>query len=161
MLRTLSADIAHSWISAQIQNHVWVVPAVQSVHILAIAALIFANFSADYAILRRPAVAHDIPWLAGSYRWTWTSLLVLLISGSILITGEPKRSLMNLYFWTKIALVIVAAILTFVLQWSLVGKGQKVLARTSLVTLSGISILLWVAILFCGRFIAYFGDFSN
>jgi uncharacterized membrane protein len=161
MLRTLSADIAHSWISAQIQNHVWVVPAVQSIHILAIAALIFAAFSADYAILRRPSAAGAIPWLAGSYRWTWTALLVLLVSGSILITGEPKRSLMNLYFWIKMGSVIVAGILTLILQRSLVGRGQTALPRAALVALAVFSVLLWVLILFCGRFIAYFGDFSN
>jgi len=161
MLRTLSADIAHSWISAQIQDHVWVVPAVQSIHILAIAALIFAAFSADYAILRRPSAAGAIPWLAGSYRWTWTALLVLLISGSILITGEPKRSLMNVYFWIKIGSVLLAAFITLILQRSLLGKGQLALPRSGLVALVSISVSLWVVILFCGRFIAYFGDFSN
>src|SRR6188472_545924 len=80
MVRNLSADIAHSWISAQIQDHVWVVPAFQSVHILAISALIFASFSANLAILRGQDEVRATPWLAASYRWTWTALAVLLVS---------------------------------------------------------------------------------
>ena len=161
MIRTLSADIAHSWISGQIQDHVWVVPAFQSIHILAIAALIFAAFSADLAILKRPAAASEIPWLAGSYRWTWVALAVLLISGAILIIGEPTRSLMNLYFRIKVALVLLAAALTLILQWSLTGKGRGAFSRAVLTALAGLSIAVWIAILFCGRFIAYFGDLAN
>jgi len=161
MIRSLSTDIAHSWVSAQIQDHVWVVPAFQSIHILAISALIFASFSADFAILRRPAVAGNIPWLAGSYRWTWVALLVLLVSGAVLITGEPMRSLMNFYFRLKVVLVLVAAVLTLILQWSLTGRGRAALSRPALTALAGLSIATWVAILFCGRFIAYFGDLAN
>jgi hypothetical protein len=161
MIRSLSTDIAHSWASAVVQEHVWVVPAVQSVHILAIAALVFASFSADFAILRRPATAGSIPWLAGSWRWTWVALAVLLVSGAILITGEPTRSLMNVYFRVKVALVLIGAALTLVLQWSLSGAGRGALPRPLLAGIAALSVALWIAILFCGRFIAYFGDLAN
>lgn len=161
MLRGLSADIAHSWVSAQIQDHTWVVPAVQSVHILAIAALVFASFSANLTILRSPASVHATPWLAGSYRWTWTALAVLLVSGIVLITGEPTRSIMNVYFRVKVALVIAAAVLTLVLQRSLTDREGSTLSHGALVALAGVSILAWTAILFCGRFIAYFGNLAE
>lgn len=161
MLRSVSKDIAQSWISAQIQDHVWVVPAFQSVHILAIAALIFASFSANLAILRGEGTARSTVWLAGSYRWTWTALAILLISGAILITGEPTRSLMNIYFRVKVVLVLAAAGLTLILQRSLTGTRSGLLSHRTLIALAGLSILLWVAIIFCGRFIAYFGDLAN
>jgi len=161
MLRGLSADIAHTWLSGEIQSHLWVVPAFQSVHILAIAALIFASFSANLAVLRSPHGARTMPWLAGSYRWTWTALAILLVSGVILITGEPKRSLMNFFFRLKVLLVIAAAVLTLILQRSLAGPMRGRLPHAALVVLAGISIAAWVGILFCGRFIAYFGDLSG
>lgn len=161
MLRGLSADIAHSRISGEIQDHTWIVPAVQSVHILAIAALVFAAFSANLAILRSPAAVHRTPWLSGSYRWTWTALAVLLVSGAILITGEPTRSIMNVYFRVKIALIIVAAALTLILQRSLARRDGSSLSDPVLIALAGASVVTWVAIVFCGRFIAYFGNLAD
>ena len=49
----------------------------------------------------------------------WPVLLVLLITGSLLIIGEPKRSLLNSAFYLKMALLAVAIVLTAWLQWSL------------------------------------------
>lgn len=161
MIRNLSANIARSWISAQIQDHVWVVPTFQSIHILAIAALIFASFSVDVVVLRSPTSARAIPWLGSSYRWTWAALTMLLVSGTILTTGEPARSLMNLFFRIKVVLVLAAAGLTLVLQRSLTGEGRSPLSNGALAVLAALSILLWVTVLFCGRFIAYFGDLAG
>lgn len=161
MIRTLSSNIAHSWISAEIQAHVWIVPAVQSIHILAISALIFASFSSSFSTIRRSKSAGSIPWLPNSYRWTWIALLVLLVSGTILLTGEPTRSLMNIYFRIKIALVLLASALTLVLQRALANAEPDPFPRHALIGLSALSIVTWIAILFCGRFIAYFGDLSN
>lgn len=161
MLRSFSAAISQSWISMLIQDHVWVVPAVQSIHILAIASLIFASFSADFAILRSAGAARDTPWLAGSYRWTWTALAVLLVSGTILLIGEPTRSIMNVFFRIKVVLVIVSALLTLVLQRAVTGTGRVSLSRGVLVGLAASSVVLWLAIMFCGRFIAYFGEISG
>lgn len=161
MFRTLSATISQSSISTQIQDHVWVVPAVQSIHILAIATLVYASFSANLALLRSAGTAHDRPWLAGSYRWTWASLAVLLVSGAILLTGEPTRSIMNAFFRIKIVLVVACAVLTALLQRAVTAPDRSGLPRPALVALAGVSVMLWVAILFCGRFIAYFGDLTE
>lgn len=161
MIRGLSADIAHSRVSAVIQDHTWVVPAAQSIHILAIAALVFASFSANLAVLRSPASVHATPWVAGSYRWTWAALAVLLLSGVVLITGEPTRSLMNVFFRVKVVLVILAAALTLVLQRSLADRENSALSHPALIALAGVSILAWITIMFCGRFIAYFGNLAE
>jgi hypothetical protein len=160
MIRAFSAEVSRSWVSIQIQDHVWIVPAVQSIHILAIAALIFASFSANLAILRSPHGARAMPWLAGSYRWTWTALAILLMSGAILITGEPTRSLMNLFFRVKIVLVLLAGAMTLVLQRSLAGPGRGRLSQGILASFACLSIVAWVAIIFCGRFIAYLGNLA-
>lgn len=161
MIRTLSSNIAQSWISAEIQAHVWIVPAVQSIHILAISALIFASFSASFSTIRRPSAAGTIVWLPSAYRWTWVALLVLLVSGTILLTGEPTRSLMNLYFRIKVVLVLLAAGLTLLLQWGLIGSARSTLPRFALVTVAASSVATWIAILFCGRFVAYYGNLAN
>jgi hypothetical protein len=77
----------------------------------------------------------------------------------VLITGEPTRSLENPAFQTKMVLLILAMITTLGLQlptfkdpayWELT-TGHRVSARV----LAVISLLLWVGIVFAGRWIAY------
>ncbi len=84
---------------------------------------------------------------------------MLALSGAVLIIGEPSRSLENPAFQLKMSLLILGMVTTFVLQrplrhdaayWEL-SSGRKVAARLIAV----VSILLWVGIIFCGRWIAY------
>ena len=49
----------------------------------------------------------------------WPVVLILLLTGSLLIIGEPRRSLLNTTFYFKMTLLAVALVLTGGLQWSL------------------------------------------
>jgi hypothetical protein len=150
--------ISHSALSGQLQEHVWIVPAFQSLHIVALAILFFSAVSVGTAAVRGQTASGSAPWVSGTFGWTWVALIVLLLSGSILIGAEPVRSLMNLFFRVKLVLVIAAAAVTLLLQRRLAaghlaaGIGGKALAL--------VPVLLWVATIFCGRLIAYFGDLT-
>jgi len=82
-------------------------------------------------------------------------LLVLLATGAIMIIGEPARSLKSGVFQLKIALILVAMIVTSILQRSLnqVTVGER--ARGAVVAIAILSIFLWVGIICAGRWIAY------
>src|SRR5262249_15426198 len=89
----------------------------------------------------------------------WAIVPVLLITGSLLIIGEPRRSLLNTTFYLKMGLLAFALVLTGFLQWSLSsapgfwdqGKGRRLAGRWA----AAVSILTWSGIIFAGRFIAY------
>ena len=147
-------------LSLTIQNTAWIIPSVQSVHIFCIAIVISAVFMVDLRLLGvigrgQPTAAYSARYLP----WIWWTLIVLLLSGSVLIIGEPSRSLENPAFQLKMTLLILAMITTAGLQrplgkdaayWELT-TGRKAMARVIAV----VSILLWVGIIFCGRWIAY------
>jgi membrane glycosyltransferase len=86
-------------------------------------------------------------------------LLVLLITGSVLIIGEPRRALLNSTFYIKMALLAVAIVITAGLQWSLSASSnfwelnavRRAAGRIAAVT----SMLVWGGIIFAGRWIAY------
>jgi hypothetical protein len=86
-------------------------------------------------------------------------LLILLTTGSLLIVGEPRRSLLNSTFYLKMALLAVAIMLTAGLQRSMSSSPnfwdkdltRRVIARFAAI----VSILVWCGILFAGRWIAY------
>ncbi len=66
----------------------------------------------------------------------WPVLLVLLITGSLLIIGEPRRSLLNTTFYFKMASLAAAVVLTAGLQWSL-AVGAGILGRKSAAAAGG------------------------
>jgi hypothetical protein len=82
-----------------------------------------------------------------------------VITGSLLIIGEPRRSLLNSTFYLKMALLAVAIVLTALLQWSLSSspnfwdkdRGRRMAGQLAATA----SILVWCGILFAGRWIAY------
>jgi hypothetical protein len=104
----------------------------------------------------------DIPLAQVARRFLppiWPVLLILLITGSLLIVGEPRRSLLNSTFYLKMALLAVAIMLTAGLQRSISSspnswdkdRGRRLAARFAATA----SIALWCGILFAGRWIAY------
>ena len=147
-------------LSLTIQNVAWIIPMVQSIHILCIAIVISAVFMVDLRLLG--VIGRDQPTAAYTSRfltWIWPTLVVLLLTGSVLITGEPSRSLENPAFQTKMVLLILAMITTAVLQrptlkdpayWEL-SLGRKLSAGA----LAVLSLAFWVGIVFAGRWIAY------
>ena len=159
-LHAFAEWLSQTQISQVVQNVSWIIPSVQSVHILCIAIVISAVFMVDLRLLgvigrSQPTAAYTSRFLT----WIWPTLVVLLLTGSVLITGEPSRSLENPAFQTKMVLLILAMITTAVLQrptfkdpayWELTA-GHRMSARV----LAVISLLLWVGIVFAGRWIAY------
>jgi hypothetical protein len=100
------------------------------------------------------------PLAALSHRfltWIWWALIVLLVTGSLLITGEPGRSITNPAFFAKMIMLVIVAALTFVLQRPLATDagywdGNRAITAKSIAILS---LLLWSCIVFAGRWIAY------
>jgi len=73
----------------------------------------------------------------------WWTLPILLATGVVMIIGEPARSLANPVFQLKMLLLLAAITVTAALH-----KGSRIIAIASL--------LLWVGIVFAGRWIAYY-----
>jgi hypothetical protein len=147
-------------ISVTFQSVVWIIPMVQSVHILAIAIVMSSIVMVDLRLLGLMGHTQSISGLARRFLpWVWWSLLVLLVTGAILITAEPRRDLLNPVFQAKMALLVVAMVVTALFQrtvarnmeiWDL--SPQK---RSGAWVTAVVSLLVWTAIIGCGRWIAY------
>jgi hypothetical protein len=153
------------WLAATPLSHViqttkWVIPAVQTVHILSVAVVFSFAILVDLRIWR--LLERDVPLPEVARRFLpaiWPVLLILLITGSLLIIGEPRRSLVNSTFYLKMALLAVAVLLTAGLQRLISSSPNfwdKDLRRRMMGRLAAtLSILVWCGILFAGRWIAY------
>ena len=159
LLSDLSKWLAATSLSHTIQTATWIIPTLQTIHILCVAALFSSAVLVDLRIWR--LTQRDVPLSDVGRRFLpliWPVVIVLLLTGSLLIVGEPRRSLLNDTFYIKMALLAFALVLTGLLQWSLAAPGfyEHGLARRiagRVVALA--SILAWCGIIFAGRFIAY------
>ena len=156
---TLAQWLSETPVSLAIQRFDWLVPLLQTIHILAIAMVLSSVFMIDVRILRA-ANSQSITDAAHRFGpWIWTGLACLAASGIALIVGEPRRSLPNPVFQIKMLLLVLAIAMTCVLQVSLRrnaalwddGGASKPLINVLAVG----TFLLWCAIAFAGRFIAY------
>ena len=160
LLRDLSKWLAATPLSHTIQTNGWVIPTLQTIHILSVAVLFSSAILVDLRFYR--ALQRDVPLADVARRFLptiWPVLLILLITGSLLIIGEPRRSLLNNTFYLKMALLAVAVLLTLALQWSLRAE-PEFWERDRRRRIAGqlaatVSILVWCGILFAGRWIAY------
>jgi len=152
--------LAATSLSHTIQEAGWIIPALQTIHILSVALVFSAAILVDLRIWR--LLERDMPLPEVAQRFLpaiWPVLLILLITGSLLIIGEPRRSLLNFTFYLKMALLAVAIMLTVGLQRS-ISSSQNFWDRDRWRRMAGrfaatVSILVWCGILFAGRWIAY------
>jgi len=150
--------LEHTPVSQVIQATNWVVPAVQSIHILAIAVVASSALMIDLRLTDANQPMDDV--LSRFLPFLWWALLVLLATGAIMIVGEPARSLLNPAFQLKMLLLAGALIVTRLvplLQRRIAAVGDLASEyRSTAVVFAVTSMLLWTGIIFAGRWIAYY-----
>lgn len=152
--------LAASSVSHAIQTIDWIIPAVQTAHILAVAAVVSSVLMINLRLL---GIGRDDQSVAAVARrflpFTWCAMTVLLATGAALIVAEPARALENPVFLLKMGLLLAASGVTLACQlplrshaafWEL-SRGRRRAAQ--LIALA--SIPLWIAIVCAGRWIAY------
>jgi hypothetical protein len=157
--KSLIDSIYESSVSTAIRDTTWVIPTIQSIHIIAIATLIGSMLVTDLRLAGVMAVDESPRTVALRYmKWVWSALAVLLVTGLVMTIGEPDRVLDNWIFWLKMTLVLTATGLTLLFRLPLLRENfdldHAYWARAAK-PLAWLSLLIWVGVIFCGRWIAY------
>src|SRR5262245_3982921 len=151
--------LAATPLSRGVARTFWLIPVLQSIHILAIAVVLSSVAMIELRIVglvksqTMAQTAHRfLPWL-------WAGLVVLAANGTLLIIGEPKASVPNPAFQLKMLLLALAILMVHAFQasvrptatlWTRNPNGRML---TSLLAI--LVFLLWCAIAVAGRWIAY------
>jgi hypothetical protein len=145
--------------SLLMQNVEWLVPMVQIVHILAIAAVISSVFVVNLRLIG--IFGNDQSHTHGNARFLtviWWTLPILLATGAVLIIAEPARSLASSAFQLKMVLLVLAIIVTLYCQNTFVRDSARLGrrgGRNAARLIAVLSLTLWIGIIFAGRWIAY------
>lgn len=153
-LHQFSDWLSSTSFSQLIQITSWAIPAIQTVHLLGLALLFACALVFSLRIAGRGLSSEPLHLLAARFtRGIWWLLLVLLISGSLLILAEPGRTIMNPVFYAKMTMLAVVVVIT--LWLSAVARRQFERPSGIHMAMAAVGMLLWIGIMFAGRFIAY------
>ena len=160
-MRDFALWLAGTSPSVFIQEHnTWTIPAIQSVHIVGIGMVLASVLMIDLRILGLTWTDQTLtrtterfgPWLTGS-------LWLLLATGLLMVIGEPVRELVTFSFWAKMTLVAIGALVAIIFRRTLRHHERvwedTLVHRTSIKGLAIGTFLIWIAIIFLGRLIAY------
>lgn len=136
---------------AGLQSHAWAYPALEALHIVGIALLLGNLVALEMRIFGR---ASTIPLHAFARLSLTISLLgfgLAACTGLLMFATQPGELLANRYFLIKMGLLVAAGCnaLYFHLRGSL--RHLDGLARAQML----LSTAIWIAVVFCGRWIAY------
>lgn len=146
--------LAETPFSLAIQTTTWAIPAIQTVHIVALAALLACALTVTLRLAGKGFTSEPLAQIARRFiKAIWVLLLVLLVTGLLLITAEPGRTITNPVFYAKMIMLVVVALIT----WWLSRVARQAAPRPSPAAVAAgvVAMLLWSGIIIAGRFIAY------
>lgn len=165
-MEAIAAWLAGTTASDVIQKTLWVIPVMQTIHILSVAMVFSSVVMIELRIL---GVTNSQTVEQTSHRfvpWIFAGVAVLALTGSILIIGEPKRSLPSYEFQMKMLYLAVAIAFTIAFArsvhqhaavWETAGGAgvQNVTGRVLVNGLALLALVAWSMVVIYGRWIAY------
>lgn len=152
--------LAGTNLSLAIQANLWVIPTVQSIHIVCIGIVVASVFMIDLRIFGWASRDQTLSQTVRRFGpWLWAALVVLLVTGVLMVIGEPVRELMSLSFWLKMTLLAIGIVIATLFQIALRRNSphweQTVINRWTTKSLAVLTFLVWCSIIILGRLIAY------
>ena len=130
--------------SVALQQRTWLVALLQGIHILMIGVVFVSMLMLSLRVLGRMRADESLEavWTRFS-PWLWGGYAVMVATGLLLFIGEPVRQVTALSFWLKMGLIALGLL------------GVVALRRHPSRPMACALILVWIAIIFLGRAIAY------
>jgi hypothetical protein len=147
-------------VGAAIRQSLWLFPAIETVHLLGMAASVGTITVLDLRLLgwampqRRASQA-----AADLLPWAWLGFGVQVVTGALLFSSEAVKIYGNPAFRLKMLLLLLAGAQALIFQTVVYRKltawDERPSPPAMAKVMGTISILLWVAIVTAGRFIGF------
>jgi hypothetical protein len=163
MMHQLQEFIAYfedSGLADNIRENDLLFPLIESVHVLAISLVVGSIFVVDLRLLGLASIRRPVGRVIdGILPLTWSAFAVAVASGSLLFISNATKYLANGYFVAKLFLILAAGlnmvVFHFVSAKDLPKWENEPAPPLPARLAGGLSILLWVAVVACGRWIGF------
>ena len=147
-------------VGAAVRESLWLFPAIETLHLLGMAALLGTVAVLDLRLLGWAMRRERVSSLVGKLLpWAWAGFAVQVVTGGLLFSSEAVKVYSNPAFRLKMLLILLAGIHAFIFHWIVyrdVANWDDSALLPLKAKLSGFaSILLWVGIVSAGRFIGF------
>lgn len=152
--------LEQTWVGGGIRQSLWLFPAIETLHLLGMAALVGTITVYDLRLLGWMLRRERVTFLTRRLLpWAWAGFAVQVITGALLFSSEAVKVYGNPAFRVKMLLILLAGAQALIFQWTsyrnvatwddsqVVPAGAKVAGF--------ISILSWIGIVAAGRFIGF------
>ena len=160
VLQDLIAYFEDSGLADNIRENDVLFPLIESVHVVAICLVVGSVLAVDLRLLGLASTTRPVSRvIEGIMPLTWAAFAVALASGSLLFISNATKYLENGYFVAKMFL-IAAAGLNMAIFHLVNGKDLKRWENERRLPFQaklagGLSIVLWIAVVACGRWIGF------
>jgi hypothetical protein len=141
-------------VGVAIRDSLWLFPAIQVVHLLALAVLGGAVLAVDLRVLGIALKGVSVEALSRDLARVMTgSLIVITLSGIGMFLSEALRMYDNAAFWAKLGAFVIAVAFTYGVRprWLTDAASRQAPARA----IAGVSIGLWTLVAAAGRGIGF------
>jgi uncharacterized protein DUF6644 len=147
-------------IGAAIRQSLWLFPAVETVHLLGLAALVGIITVLDLRLLGWAMPQRRVSQVAAQLiPWAWFGFGVQVVTGVLLFSSEAVKIYGNPAFRVKMLLLLLAGVQAVIFQTVVSRKLPTWDDQPSLPVAAKVmglvSILLWLGIVTAGRFIGF------
>ena len=145
-------------IHSAIANSPWAFAAIESVHLLGLAAIGGAVLVADLRLLGLGLKRQPIAEVAlNAYPWLVGSLLVMIASGIPLFLSEPIKCYHSTPFWWKMTSIALAILFTFTIRRKVMLADETRVRPIFQKLVALVSLTLWCSVGAAGRWIGFSG----
>jgi hypothetical protein len=160
LLKDLISYLENSGLADSIRENDLLFPLIESVHVLSICLVVGSILAVDLRLLGLASIHQPVSRVTrGILPLTWCAFVVAVASSGLLFISNATKYLGNGYFVAKM-LVISAAGLNMAVFYAISAKDLPRWENETRLPLparlaGGLSILLWVLVVACGRWIGF------
>ena len=147
-------------LATSIRDSLFVFPLLESAHVLGL-ALVFSTIAViDLRLLGVASTERSFQRMASDIlKWTWAAFALTALTGSLMFMTNAVVYFHNIYFRTKIALLVLAGVNVLVFEltagrtihrWDQAPEAPPI-GRV----VATLSLVIWVAVIFAGRIIGF------
>ena len=159
-LQELISYFENSALADNIRENDLLFPLIESVHVVSICLVVGSILVVDLRLLGLASLDRSVSRVTrGVLPLTWFAFAVAVASGSLMFISNATKYLENGYFIAKL-LLIGAAGLNMVIFHAISARNQPQWDNQARLPLQarlagGLSILLWISVVACGRWIGF------
>ncbi len=131
---------------------------IEAVHLMALAVLGGSVLLSDLRLCN--VVLVDVPSRTvtdHAHKFFKVSLIVLLVTGFVMLSGVATKCYHNFYYWVKMAALAVGILFAFTIRQPLLRRDHATLSPLALKLVALASISVWFIVAASGRWIGFSG----